>query len=513
MQTVNAAFTAEEKDEIRKIVASTLVSWKKQFDSTIRLFTIGVSTIGGYDVIASGGEVTSDWNKYYYFDESERLTALSYERQLQQPTGGVASALAEVELDNTSGRYIPYYAGGNSELFTALLPRRPIIINAGFNYDGNDEMLPQFVGITNKQPETSLRNKTTRLQANDFISFLANRYVDNSTMFTGLRSDEVIESILTQLGFATAQYRLDTGINLISFGEFNVGDKFINIINEIVQAEYGHFYQDEEGILRFENRQHWSDSPHNAIQKVIATNMVLEAKMPNADHIINVVEVKSKPRAKQPNQLVYTQQGTKEINGNQDLEIFVNFDDPMLAIDNPYYVANTLSDGTGTDKTSSVTLKSFSKFARACKIVLSNNYSDTVFITLLQITGRPAKITTNIYTRIQDDSSVTAYEERPEVIENNYIQSQDWANSYAQMILEDYAEPENLMDITIRAIPELQLGDLISWQGRYWRIFGIKSKIDPSAGFVQDLKLLQRNIVNYFRIGISTIGGTDRIAP
>jgi hypothetical protein len=81
------------------------------------------------------------------------------------------------------------------------------------------------------------------------------------------------------------------------------------------------------------------------------------------------------------------------------------------------------------------------------------------------------------------------------------------------MILNDFASPENLQKIVIKAIPELQMGDLISWQGRYWRIYDIKTTLDPSAGFIQELMLLQRTITTYFRIGISTIGGSDQIAP
>src|SRR3990167_9558119 len=99
------------------------------------------------------------------------------------------------------------------------------------------------------------------------------------------------------------------------------------------------------------------------------------------------------------------------------------------------------------------------------------------------------------------------------MIDNQFIQNQDWADSFAEVLLEDYAQVENLQKITIRAIPELQLGDLISWQGRYWRIYDIKTSLDPGSGFIQELTMLQRTIRQYFRIGISTIGGTDKIAP
>lgn len=513
MLGVPTGFTAEEKDPVRKIVGSVQVSWKKQLNSAARLFTIGVSAIGGVDTIASAGEITSDWNQYYYFDESTNLLGMNYERKLNQPIGGITQAVAEVNLGNISGRYTPRYMGGNSELFTALLPRRPIILNAGFNYNGVDQMIPQFVGVTTKNPETALRDHKTKLEAADFVNFLSNRFVDNETMFTGLRSDQVIETILSRLGFATAQYNLDPGINVIPFGLFKKGQKFSEIINQITQAEYANFYQDEEGKLRFENRQHWDSSPYTQVQRVLSTSMVIDAKAPNLDHIINVVEVKAKPRAKQPNQLVWKLSSSIEVAASSTITQFIEFDDPMLSVDAPVFVGNTQSDGNGTDATSSLSVGIYA-FTTSAKLTITNSSSSPVFITAMTLYGRPAKVINDIYYRQEDDSSVTAYEERPYVIENDYIQSESWAESFAQMILNDYAEPENLQEVTIRAIPELQMGDLISWQGRYWRIFGIKSRIDPSVGFVQDLTMLQRTINQYFRIGISTIGSsTDVIAP
>lgn len=84
----------------------------------------------------------------------------------------------------------------------------------------------------------------------------------------------------------------------------------------------------------------------------------------------------------------------------------------------------------------------------------------------------------------------------------------------ANMIVNDFSSPEALQDITIRAIPQLQLGDLVSWQGRHWRVFGIKSKLEPSAGFVQGVDGLLIDTTNsYFRIGMLSLGGADLIAP
>ena len=66
MQSVATGWTAEERDTTRKIVASTQVSWKKSFNSSVIFFTIGVSTIGGTDIIPTDDASPSAWNKYQY---------------------------------------------------------------------------------------------------------------------------------------------------------------------------------------------------------------------------------------------------------------------------------------------------------------------------------------------------------------------------------------------------------------------------------------------------------------
>lgn len=516
MQAVTDAFSAEEVDSVRKVAGSFQVAWKKVYNPSIRIFTIGVSLIGGNDTINSSGGINSDWNKYLYTDESAYLTRLSYERGLNYPIGGMSKALADVQVDNTSGRFTPRYAGGSSEIYTAVgLPLRPFIVNAGFNYEGTDHLIPQFVGLTSNPPHLNYRNKTVEFKGEDFIRYLQTQYVDDSSMFTGQRTDQVLSTMMSQLGFSTAQYDFDYGINVINFGQWEKGDTFGYHADQMVKAENGYLYQDEAGIIRFDNRQKWTQSPYNAVQRVITTAQVIEAESPDFDDIINVVEIKSKPRAKQPQQLVWTLPSYIELAPNATTEYFVNFDDPMLAVTTPTaYLANSAADGTGTDLTASVAITTFTTFASAAKIRFTNTSSQIAYITSLNIFGRPAKVKSEIYYREMDSSSHTAYEEHAYKIEDNpYIQDSVWAQSLARMIIRDYGEPGNVQKIKIRAIPELQLGDLVSWQGRYWRVFDIRTIISPDEGFVQYLTLLQRTVYSYFRIGISTIGGSDQIAP
>lgn len=512
-QTIeDAQFTVESRETARKVAANVQVSWKKAIDDSITFFTIGVSSIGGDDVIAGSQGTPSEWNQYIYEDETDNLLSIDYERGLNIPLGGLRKGLFNVVLDNTSDRYLPDYMGGSSALFTAQLPRRPVIINAGFNYNGIDNLLPQFVGISTEKPSINRRNKTTTIKGSDFLEFLQGRYLDETAMFTGKRSDEVISDALTTLGYSTSQYDLDTGINIIDFGIFKKGTTYASMFDKLAKAEYAHMYQDEEGVIRFENRMHWNSSPHTDIERTIFTADVFDAMSISDDHLINVVEVTAHPRVKESEEYLFVLQVPVLLEVG-DNEFFVDYEDPVLEVEGQTFSANSNEFGTGADRTDDVTIKSQSDFAETTKYVLENNNAGLVWLTDFSVTGRPAKIKEEIYVRKQDDSSVTAFEEQSLKVENDFIQSQSWAESYAQMLLDDFAEPENLQQLRIRAMPELQLGDQISWQGKYWRIWDIATTIDPAVGFVQDIKLLKRTIVSYFQIGVSTIGSSDQIAP
>lgn len=522
MQSVSAAFSAEEDDPVRNIVQNTQISWHKDSLLSNRTFTIGVSLIGGNDIIGSNPGAIGSPGNYRYFNETSYVTSLSWERGLNMPVGGLTKALAEIKLDNTSGRFTPRYMGGTSELYTAILPKRPIIISSGFNYGGIDNTIPQFSGVLSKSPRVNVRDREVELQAADYIDFFQGRKLDQSVMWTGERTDEVMVRLLEQMGMNTAQYDLDYGINTIPFGYVDKGTAMSHVFNQLAQAENGHAYMDETGIFKFRNRQWGDSSPYNTVQKIILTGQVISAEAPSDDHIINLVEVRSKVFQKQPLQTVFTLPvlNSIEISASSSTTQFFEFQDPVLALTDPsdggtnsYFVANTQSDGTGADVSSSVQVQNLGTFVKSVKYKFINNSASTVYITQLVLAARAAISPTDIYVRNQDDSSVTAYEERPYQIENDYIQNESWANSLSQMILNDHSDPENLQTIVIRAIPELQLFDLVSWQGRWFRIYNIRAMLDPSVGFIQELTLLQKTITTYFRIGISTIGGSDSIAP
>src|SRR3990167_4969708 len=109
MQSVVSGWTAEERDTVRKIAHNLQVSWKKETTIGNRTFTIGVSTIGGNDVIGINPGAVAGPGAYKYFNETDYVTELEWERGLSMPTGGLSKAMAGATLDNTSGRFTPRY--------------------------------------------------------------------------------------------------------------------------------------------------------------------------------------------------------------------------------------------------------------------------------------------------------------------------------------------------------------------------------------------------------------------
>lgn len=521
MQSVDSAFTATERALSRQIAQNLQISWHKQSTVGNRTFTIGVSIIGGNDVIGiNPGAIGSPAN-YKYFDESASVISLGWERGFNLPTGGLAMGLGEAVLDNTTGRYTPRYMGGNSEISTAIQPSKPVIISAGFNIDQIDQMIPQFVGTIDRQPSLDLRSLQMSLTMKDYINFFSSKYLDQAVMFTGQRTDQVLETLLIQLGMSTSQYELDVGINTIPFGVFDVNTKFADAIDQLVQAEAGNFYQDEQGIFRFENRQHWYSEVYSTVQRVIATSQVIEAQAPDDDHLINQVEITTPVYQKIAESVIYKSafQDSLTLPSGVDTDIFVNFSDPTLSVTIPtgdgissYFKVNTASDGSGSDITGNCSISRSYIFAQSGRLTFHNSSGQIGYITDLQITGRQAKQVKTIDYKDQNGASVTAYQEHPITIDNPFIQNDSLAASIASLLLAQYSKVENLQVIKIRAIPELQNGDLVSWQGNPWRIFDIKSVMDVNEGYTQELTMLQRAIVQYFTIGISTIGSADPIA-
>lgn len=514
MQTVTTDFTNRAKGYMRPLSWALLMSFPRNFDDSIDFFTIGVSAIGGADIIKGEGDVIQEWDKYEYSDYSGRLIAMEWTRQ-EDHLSSMAMSTADITLDNSDDYFTP---NGGSVIEDFILPYRPIKLFAGFG----GENIPVFVGLTEKMPEIDERNKTVKFHCIDFIYSLYNRPLTESVMLENVRTDEVLDELLQLSGLTTNQYNLDIGFNIIEFAYFPKDTKLGDAISELMEAEMGRFYLDETGVIQFKNRQNFSNDPVYAF----SPNNILDIQTSKQDEIINVVEITAKVREVQALQKFWELQSPVLVPAGGTVDIWADFEDPVTDVDEPEYIAtattssyttNEVQDGSGLPRSADISLDSFTKFAQSYKMTFENTGAVAVYVTTLELFATPAKIVKELYVREQDDTSVDKYDERPVTIENNFISREDEAYSKALIMLNDYAEYGSILTLDVKGSMALQMNDCIdvilpSVGINTYVIY--KQSCSIIAGkFRQVLTAKQRDPQHYFTVGVSSIGGTDVIAP
>jgi hypothetical protein len=525
MQTVSSRFTQLTDGPMRPITFRVLMAFDKTYDAGIDFFTIGTSTIGGTDILKGASSVVQEWDKYAYDDYTDRILSIEWEREAEPPTSSITLATASIIMDNHDDLFTP--SNTASPLYGKILPKRPIRINAGFG----GETIPQFIGLTDGKPEINEKAKTAKFTAIDFLKYMMDQPLDSELMYIDMRTDEIIQALLEGGGMLTSQMDLDTGSVIIPFAYFAKGSKRGDALAEIAEAELGNVSMSEAGRAVFQNRQNWSD---NTSSWTFNKQNTLERKAAAASEIINVVEVYSQARAVMAKQKLWEASSTIEIPKNSSIDIFTDFKDdygalPVTTMDDPVYIAsastslfatNEFEDGTGDALDSYVSLTSSDLFSTSAKLTFTNsNTTKSIFITQLEIFATPAKVQNDIYVRVQDDTSVgvrDGFEEQVKEIKNNYIQDATAATTIGRTIVEDRGQDDDQYDLLVKAVPQLEISDVVTWDepdntDDYF-VTRISATINTS-GFRQTVRTSKRTINQYFRIGISTIGGSDKIGP
>ena len=524
MQTVSSDFTAKSDGKVRFIDRSVRISFAKTYIPTIDFFTIGSSLIGGSDILKGSGAAVQSWDQFVYEDYSDRVLSIEYERAVNAPLTSLTLGIATVIMDNHDDIFTP--GNTDSPLYGYLIPKRPIRISVGFG----GELIPVFIGLTEDRPQIDESKKTATFNCMDFLSSIKNKTLDEEVMYINHRTDEIIQHLLESAGLVASQMDLDYGSVIIPFAYFEKGSKLGDGLSEVAEAELGNISMSEAGRIIYQNRTNWNDHTSSWTFDKFKT---LERDNTSVSSIINVVEVYSQARAVMAKQKLWESAGTLEIPASGTLEVWVDFHDdygalPITTMDDPEYITSATTskyatnaswDGSGATMEANVALDSVDLFSTSAKLVFSNSATVSVFLTQLEIYATPAKVQNDIYVRVQDDTSVgdhDAYDEQVYTIKNNFIQDAVAANSIGKIIVSDMSTDGNQQDLLVKGIPQLQISDLITWDETNEVDTFFVTKISATlndSGFRQRLRVSKRTIESYFRIGVSTIGGSDKIGP
>lgn len=538
MQTTSSGYNSVINSSFQQLNTSVSLSWIKNLASNIRFFTIGTSTIGGNDIIQGGGtNNVSYFDKYNYTDYTRNAKNWSVTRQVGQYPFGLIMAQADVELDNNSNLFTPNF---DATIGSGILPNRPLKIAVGVGQDS----LQQFVGFTGA-PERSFSLRNMTLHAYDVIDYLNNYTFTSqsgltfSGMLTNITTASAIQYYLGQIGFNPNQYNLEHSLQS-PIGVVNVTDrKFGQVLQDLVAAEQGIMLADENGIINFWNRQHFVTTSGLGFLFNFTTRNTIDIQYANAP-IINDVVVIANPRAIAPYQQVWKTPTYQTIPAGQSYTVFADLSDengalPVTTITTPtavtlvtpssYYIANTASDGSGSEASSSITLTSTYLFGTSYKMIFTNTSSSAVYLTDLVLYGTPAKVLNQFSQHYTDQVSIDAYGRNPAnngdvlEIDNDYIQSATDALGLAFALVSNYGQPNRHYTVEVVSNPALQIGDYgkltlpdTSQVKTVW-ITGKTDKLNPEGNLTQMLQLEERTLYTYFTINSSIISGSDVIAP
>jgi len=463
MQSLNdstqTAFDTMSTGYFRYPSHQLLVSWLRRAGASA-FGIVGTSTVNNC-LVRGEISVVTPTDTFEFHDETSRVLRLEYDRRVEEPLGGLSLGMMNVVLDNSDKRFTPSY---NSTIGTALIPNRPVKMALGFRLDAGKKMMEVFKGLTDMLRENKV-DRSVEFGGYDYLSYLRNLEMD-SVVLSNKRSDEVIEMILIEAGFGTSQYVLDQGLNTINYVWFKKGETAADRIRKVCEAEEGHFFQDEHGILRFHNRRKYSISPYNTTQKVIHSGDILEWRGLEDVGIYNSVTVTAKPRSVVANDAEVWRDGiVEEVPTGQSIIIWAQMEEPNFSYVTPAattdFVANSASDGTGTNLTSGIVV-ALDGFAETAKITITNNNLQKAYITFLRLRGKPALVTSEILQKYEDEVSAERYGKQVLEIDNDFVDSNSFAYYLARTIVNKYKDPLKRVMILIRGMPQLQLKDKVS---------------------------------------------------
>lgn len=458
--SVQTAFDSMSTADARYPAFQLYVSWLRNAGAGV-FGVVGTSLLNNC-LLRGENTVVTPVDTFEFFDETDRVMRLEYERRLEEPLGGMSFGMIDVVLDNSDKRFTPEY---NSTIGTSLLPNRPLKMALGFDIPvAGRKMLELFKGLSGMIKEDKM-SRTVSFGGYDYLSYL-NELEMESALLSNKRSDEAIELILGDAGFSSTQYELDEGLNTIGFMWFKKGETAGQRIKKICEAEEGHFFQDENGILRFHNRRKYNSSPYSQTQKVIHSSDIIEWRNIDDVGVLNSVVVSARPRKVLDYYVEVWRDGVvEEVEAGDTITVIAKTSEPIYSNYTPVadtdYIANSASDGSGTFLTDKLVVSRVT-YADSFEISIKNTGSQKAYITYLRLRGKPAIITSEIQQKFEDDTSIGRYGKNILNIENDFIDSNSYAYYLARTIVNKYKDPLKRVQILVRGMPQLQLKDKVS---------------------------------------------------
>ncbi len=351
-----------------------------------------------------------------------------------------------------------------------ILPKKSVKANIGFK--GNN--IRKFAGsISNIKP--NLKNDIVTAYCYDWVNVLKDKKIV-STYYENLRTDQIIANLASLAGIDASKLNLEVGELTIEFAWLQEGSIW-TYINQVSEAEGGIVFFDAEGVLNFYNRTHFDTYPDPIYGFTFDKNITnLEFEI-SKSKVKNRIEVKANPKKKLVSKTIYDLVDSQQIDPGETVEVWGQFNYgtettvPALNVQVPAVgtdiLANSSSDGSGSDESSNISIISYSIFQESIKVNIRNNSASSIYITKFTITGDPIVTKTRIEVIKEDSNSISLYDTQILTIENDLMDDESYAEILASKKLSEMKDPLDTVSIEIIGVPFLKVGDIVSVQRSY----------------------------------------------
>jgi hypothetical protein len=327
------------------------------------------------------------------------------------------------------------------------------------------------------------------------------------------------------------QRLFDLGLQFIPVASFD-GNTALYEVQTACESEGARFFADENGVLHFENRQHYNLPQYKSAVYEYNFGRTTEFEHPDPTQgLINTVNVHLQPRHIVASKTIWNNLQPFLIPHGATVTVWATFQDPVptttsglvTPVSTTDFLANDASDGSGTDRTSNISIVT-TKFTKSAKLDITNGYSGDVYMTLLQLRGTPAEQGDEIIVKLVDATSVAQFGESPAGgydVASKYLSDITYANTLGQQLIDWYKNPLSRVINNVNALPQLQIGDMISVVNNYvaatflMRLLGLTFSYSNNNGLKGTINARSVNpfeTLTLFQIGSSSIGGTDVIS-
>lgn len=451
-----------------------------------------------------------------------------------------ATGTAELVLNNAnnSAGLTGYYSPDHANKRSGFAVGAGVRISADHAIGAHSTRYVLFVGTIDRiRPAPGYGGvRGTAITCVDYMEELARFKVREIAAQTSKRADEILETVLAAMPRPPVSTDLDEGTDTYSFALDAPGTALAEC-GKLARSEQGYIFQKRDGAIRFEARTfRIRKSGSTFTPEIEALSAVRDTT-----RVTNFVQATARPRRSgtTATAVLATLREPVYVLPDGSVTIRMPYTDPdqsglrvagtdfQSLVSGTDYQMGTLPDG-GLDVTSDFTVTP-NTGAYEVKFVVTNNGSAGAYVNTLQQRGRVLFNLDPVTAEAEDASSIASYGERAESIDMPYQEEHAVAKAVADYTLALYKDPfTGLESITLKSSRSdaqmaavlgldvssmVRVSESVTGLSKLYFINGVALELYGNLVAKATWTLAPADEDTYFTIGVSTIGGTDGIAP